>query len=66
MMSRKHYRDVATAIHDAQTIADDATRKAIAALARELADRFRRDNAAFRFDRFFEACGLDAFGDMPR
>lgn len=36
---------------------------AIAKCIREsIAPAFKRDNARFRYDTFFVACGLDAFG----
>jgi hypothetical protein len=44
-MSRKIYAQTALAIR--------------ATLARCLADMFKKDNPAFRYDRFFTAAGLD-------
>ena len=58
-MTRKNYVAAAAIItsrlldapsHDA--------RKAIEAVAGDLADMFRADNAAFSFGRFYAACGV--------
>lgn len=63
-MTRKHYREVAEAFrratHDAYP--DTHTQMVVAELARDLADLFKRDNSSFRYDTFFEACGLNEWG----
>ena len=45
---------------------DTGTRAAITDLARQLADMFKADDAAFRYDRFLAACGLDNWGEPTR
>jgi hypothetical protein len=58
-MTRKNYIAAAAIISSRllDASSDDA-RKAIEALAGDLAEMFRRDNAAFSFGRFYAACGL--------
>lgn len=62
--SRKDYRAAAEAFKVASAFERREARDALAHAARLLADHFKRDNPAFRYDRFFEACGLDAFGHV--
>jgi hypothetical protein len=58
-MTRKNYVAAAAIISARldQAPSDDA-RKAIEAVASDLADLFRADNAAFSFGRFYAACGV--------
>lgn len=62
-MSRRDYAKIADIVNDnlADTMVES---RAVAGVARELADYFKSDNSNFRFDTFFEACGLDPFGDV--
>lgn len=72
MMSRKHYQDFANMIHGELVAAQKLTpvRKATAIgvverLADQIALTCKIDNSRFRYDTFFEACGLDGFGKFP-
>jgi hypothetical protein len=59
-MTRKNYI-AAAGIISARLLdapSDDA-RKAIEALAGDLADMFRADNSNFSYGRFYDACGVD-------
>jgi hypothetical protein len=58
-MTRKNYIAAADIISSrlGDAPSDDA-RKAIEQVAGDLADMFRRDNAAFSFTRFYDACGM--------
>jgi hypothetical protein len=40
----------------------DVCKDSVALVTRKLADNFKFDNSRFRYDTFFEACGLDGFG----
>lgn len=62
MASRKMYRSVALSLKTALGMTDD--KPVVARIARDLALDFKRENEAFRYDLFFEACGLDAFGEV--
>jgi hypothetical protein len=62
-MSRKHYRQIAAVINDNRRSESAIARLAVAGVARDIADILKRDNPRFRYDKFFEACGLDAFGN---
>ncbi len=68
-MSRKNYRAVAESIKGRlEANYEDAYNEVlveISALARDLARVFKQDNHNFRYDKFFEACGLDSFGYHP-
>jgi hypothetical protein len=58
-MTRKNY--IATAAVISARLLDapsDDARKAIEALAGDLADMFRADNVAFSYGRFYAACGV--------
>lgn len=68
-MSRKDYRAAAAVIKaELEQVADYSDRfvaqASIASIARALAENFKRDNSAFRYDTFFEACGLDYDGKV--
>jgi hypothetical protein len=63
-MSRKIYAQTALAIRATLGETEPETRGPVAALARCLADMFKRENAAFRYDRFFTAAGLDNWGEL--
>ena len=43
---------------------DPATKAANATLARHLADTFKADNRAFRYDKFFPARRLKPWGEL--
>lgn len=62
-MSKRDYVKIADIINDnlADTMVES---RAVAGVAREMADYFKSDNPSFRYDTFFEACGLDPFGDV--
>lgn len=67
-MSRKQYREVASILEGQIASAEylpessAAVVMTTARIAKGLADMFKRDNSAFRYDTFFEAAGLDANG----
>lgn len=67
MMSRVDYRIIADGF--ARSLENEATdigRMAVARAVRLLADEFKNENRSrFRYDTFFLACGLDAWGDLP-
>lgn len=65
-MSRALYRRTAVLIHNVLVDQDtpQPTKAVVADLAKGLADAFKEDNAAFRYDRFFPACGLDNWGEL--
>ena len=62
-MSRKHYREAAETVQEvienAQTFAELS---AASRIAQGLARMFKRDNSNFRYDTFYQACGLDEWG----
>lgn len=62
--SRKDYQAAALAFKTAAAFEPLEAREALAHAARLLADDFKASNPRFRYDRFFEACGLDAFGHV--
>lgn len=63
MATARMYRDVADSIERMVAHAErQADKEVIAHVTRELADCLKRDNRAFRYDKFFEACGLNEFG----
>lgn len=71
-MSRKHYRAFAEEIkwqvdrvsQMRKSRSKEAATLTITILADGIARTCKRDNPNFRFDTFFEACGLDANGNM--
>ena len=64
-MSQKDYRLIAANIRRRLDIeASEYGLLAIARLARDLANTFKGVNPDFRFDIFFEACGLDEWGNL--
>lgn len=66
--SRSLYEDIASStkfvMNDPITSPDQ--KLIVAWLARQIADDLKRDNRAFRYDKFFEACGLDEHGEPPK
>jgi len=63
-MSRKHYRAVAEVIASAAVDAREVHPSetpigVVEQIARELADVFKRDNSAFSYTTFYEACGIE-------
>lgn len=64
-MTRKHYREVAEVISNNLRFEDAPDGKdAIAGVAQDLAAMFKRDNSNFRYDTFYQACGLDIWGNV--
>lgn len=64
-MSRKDYRAAASVIKvELETAPDRTAQHSVSCVARGLADNFKRDNSAFRYDTFYTACGLDYFGKV--
>lgn len=70
-MSRKHYREFAESIKrevDYVETLTPARRNAagavVVSLAHNIASTCKRDNSSFRYDTFFEACGLDGYGNL--
>jgi len=64
-MTRKHYREAAEEISIILNYTSDPVAKAaVADVARSLAAMFKRDNSNFRYDTFYEACGLDLWGNV--
>ena len=62
-MSRKDYRVFAEAI--AHRISDPTCNAyTVAIVAQDIADICKRDNANFRYDRFYAACGLTEWGEV--
>lgn len=65
-LSRQDFQAAADTIARALRTDNEAARITAAFIARDLADHFKKRNSAFRYDRFFEACGLDSFGYLRR
>ena len=63
-MSKKDFEAVAAVFNKELTGPSSVCKLEIARIARDLADEFKRSNTRFRYDRFFEACGLDPFGEV--
>lgn len=61
MANRALYRSVAKDVAATLAKADVCT-DSVAELARRIAQTFKLDRAEFRYDKFFDACGLDSFG----
>lgn len=70
-MSRKHYREVAQVLRSAfdavrveidgeaiEGVWEREPYEALERVTRELADVFKRDNSAFSYQVFYEACGV--------
>ena len=68
--TRNLYREIASMIADDLNQAahphTEAYRQGVAMTASRLADVLQADNPRFRYDRFFAACGLDAYGELPQ
>ena len=63
-MSSKDYVKIADIIND--NLSDTHVEsRAVATVARELADAFKSGNPNFRYDMFYSACGLDEWGMPP-
>lgn len=62
-MSKANYAKIADIINDnlADTMIES---RPVAGIARELADYFKSNNPSFRYDFFYEACGLDEWGEV--
>jgi hypothetical protein len=41
---------------------EDICKDSVALVTRKLASNFKFESSRFRYDTFFEACGLDSFG----
>lgn len=66
-MHRKNYKAIAESIHSTLYDTPFTTpefKEGVRQTAIHLADVLRADNPNFRYDFFFEACGLDAFGGL--
>ena len=62
-MSRKHYREIASAIADAvDTASTPAAKQSIESLARNIAVLLKQDNPRFDYQRFYFAAGLNEQG----
>lgn len=68
----QRYEDIAKDVHNslvrAQNLSPVRKAAAIAAieyLVEDIAISLKTDNSKFRYDTFFEACGLDGFGKFP-
>ena len=62
-MSRAGYIKLAEAYAAKLKITEGDVRKGVAIAIRTTADVFKMD-PRFRYDTFFEVCGLDAFGEL--
>lgn len=61
MMTRKHYVEVAGILAgDLATAANEGERLKVRGIALSLADVFKRDNARFDRQRFYDAVGIQA------
>lgn len=60
--SRKTYIRLADRLRGDLLAARADERDAVARVVRSVADALKEDNRAFRYDKFFEAVGLDKFG----
>lgn len=60
--SRKTYIRLADRLRGDLLASSTDEKDAVARAVRSVADALKEDNRAFRYDRFFEACGLDSFG----
>lgn len=62
--TRSLYRSVAKDFANMLDAADrlGLDRDTLATAARNVAQSFKIDRSEFRYDKFFEACGLDGFG----
>lgn len=62
MASRKLYREIAESIRTNMIGMAPMQAKGAAYIARAVASDLKRDNHSFRYDRFYEAAGLDYNG----
>lgn len=62
MASRKMYEAVAQVVRDNLDLPPQDSKTALSQVAQDLADVFKADNPNFRYDAFYEACGLTAWG----
>jgi hypothetical protein len=66
-MSRKDYRAFAAVLKESLEASETQGEKYIVArTAKELAVTMKSDNSNFRYDTFFEACGLDGWGEVVK
>jgi hypothetical protein len=65
-MVRKLHRDFAEIIRTTLTDPElrHPRREKVAVFSRKAADLFRADDAAFGYEWFFGACGLDNWGEL--
>lgn len=63
-ITQKNYRAFAEEIKlsIARDVGEGGGGQEIASVARRIADVMKADNPRFRYDTFFEACGLDSYG----
>ena len=69
MMGRKDYRSIAGAFANALSLHVDYYAQegdGIALAARNVAEALKADNPNFRYDKFFEAIGLDSWGEVKQ
>lgn len=63
--TQKHYREAAATIREVVEGAyTEVELSAAVVIVRNLADMYKRDNPKFRYDTFYEACGLDEWGQV--
>jgi hypothetical protein len=63
--SQRLYRELAKVIRRALNESYScAYAVAVSDVAKGIADVLKWDNRAFRYDRFFPACGLDSWGEI--
>ena len=65
-MTKKHFITVAAMLKAQLEMADSRHEsETIARIARNLAYEFSKINGAFKFNTFYQACGLGADGYLP-
>lgn len=60
-MSRRLYQNMAHSVKIALDRSDTCS-DSVALVARSIAEDLKMNDQKFRYDKFFEACGLDNFG----
>jgi hypothetical protein len=63
-MIRRLYRETALVIRRAMSESyDDTYAAAVSDVAKGIADSFKNHDPNYRYDSWFEVCGLDAWGE---